>query len=500
MRPYIFDERWLFQDTVPVVKSRLVVRLPVGWEFKTFWANHAEEKPQTLGPNEYAWEMDDIPAVEVETSMPPLSAIAAQVAVKYYPRDPGMRLKTSGSWKEIGLWYNDLTASSRMPTPQIQQKVKELTSGITDTIQKMKVLTSYAQKDIRYAAIEIGIGGLQPHSAADIYTHKYGDCKDKVTLLSAMLHEIGIESYYVLINDFRQNVYPEFPMTEFNHAIVAIRLPDNVPDATLYAVVKHPELGRLLFFDPTNEYVPLGYLPWYLQDNYGLVAGPKGGELIHLPVLPPPTNRLIRTAKINVTATGNMDAAIQEIRWGALAHDERMSLLESPPAKRSQVVEQFLGYSLSNFTLTKATIGNLEAYDQTLSLDYRVVVDGYAKRAGNLLILRPRVVGTKGWSILSGKPRKYPIEFHEASRQDDIFDFTLPDGYVVDELPRPVEVECPYGMYKSKVELDGNKLHYTRTYEIRDVYVPTEKLDTVKTFLNQIAADEKSSAVLKRAN
>jgi hypothetical protein len=411
-----------------------------------------------------------------------------------------MRMKSTGSWKEIGLWYNDLTTSSRTSTPQIKEKVAQLTSGLSDPIAKMKVLASFAQWQIRYAAIEIGIGGYQPHPASEIYHHMYGDCKDKATLLSAMLKEIGIESYYVIINTRRRVVHSEFPMTQFNHAILAIKLPDQVSDVALYAIVKDPELGRLLFFDPTNPYVPLGYLPTYLQDNYGLVAGPKGGELIKLPLLPAPTNRLIRTGKVSLGSNGKLAGAFEEVRWGNPAHEERAQILDEPPAKRAKVIEEFLGHTLGDFTLTKASIGNLEQYDQNLTLDYQVAVVGYAKTAGNLLILRPPLVGSKGSSILSGKPRKYPIEFSEATRQDDSFDITLPEGYVVDELPKAVDVDCPYGSYKSQVQVNGKTLHYTRMYEIKDVYVPTQNLDEVKTFLSQIAADERASAVLRRAN
>jgi hypothetical protein len=62
-----------------------------------------------------------------------------------------------------------------------------------------------------------------------------------------------------------------------------------------------------------------------------------------------------------------------------------------------------------------------------------------------------------------------------------------------------VKAECPYGTYKSKVEVTGNVLHYKRTYEITDVVVPTQKLDEVKDLFHQIAADEHSSAILKHA-
>jgi len=431
--------------------------------------------------------------------MPSVLAVVGRMDIKYFPRDPKLRGKTTGTWNDLGIWYSGLTSGSRDATPAIQQKVAELTSGISDPSAKMKAITSYVQRQVRYVAIEIGIGGYQPHPAAAVFTHQYGDCKDKATLLSAMLHEIGIESYYVLIDVRRGIVNPEFPSPRFNHVILAIRLPADLKDPSLFAVMDNPKLGRLLFFDPTNEYVTLGYLPSYLQNNFGLVVTADGGTMISLPLLPPATNRLLRTAQMNLSASGDLAGEVEEVRWGGPAVDSREAYLGVSPSERQKIMENFLGSFLGNFTLKNASIGNLEQYDQSLTFDYKFVVAGYAKSAGNLLIVRPRVVGGKGYSLLTGKPRKYPIEFEEATRQDDVFDITIPAGYVVDELPKPVLAECAYGTYKSEVLVADNVLHYKRTYEIRDVTVPTQKLDEVRDFFHQIAADEKSSAVLRRA-
>jgi transglutaminase-like putative cysteine protease len=499
-RPFIFEDSWAFQQNIPTRRSRFSLQIPAGWEFTNHWANYPEQKPQSSSNNQYVWEVTDLPGVELEPRMPPVMTVVGRMEIKYFPRDPKLRAKTSGTWNDLGIWYADLTSRSRDETPAIKQKVDELTGGISDPVAKMKALTSYVQRQIRYVAIEIGIGGYQPHPASAVFTHQYGDCKDKATLLSAMLHEIGIESYYVLIDVQRGIVNPDFPSTRFNHAILAIRLPDNLKDPSLFAVVDSPKLGRLLFFDPTNEYVTLGYLPSYLQDNFGLVVTADSGTIISLPLLPPATNRLLRTAQMNLSASGDLAGEVKELRSGGPAVDSREVYLGVSPSERQKIMEKFLGSSLSNFTLKNASIGNLEQYDQGLTFDYKFVAMGYAKQAGNLLIVRPRVVGGKGSSLLTGKPRKYPIEFEEATRQDDVFDITLPAGYVVDELPQPVHAKCDYATYNSEVQVTGNVLHYKRTYEITELVVPTQKLGEVRDFFHQIAADEKSSAVLRRAN
>ena len=502
-RPYVFEDRWLFQTRSPVLTTRFELQLPPGWEFTTSWFNYPEQQPQTTGSNHYVWEIKNLPAIETEPDMPPWPAVAGWAGVKYFPRNPTMRAKSSGSWQDVGLWYNGLTQSSRASSPLIHQKVTELTAGISDPLGKMQALAKYVQQNIHYFAVEIGIGGFQPHSAPEVFEHKYGDCKDKATLLSVMLQEVGIESYYVAVDHVRGFVHPNYPSIYMDHMILAIQLPDNISDGALFAIVHDPKLGRLLIFDPTNEHTPLGYLPWYLQSNYGLVMAADGGHLISLPLLPASTNRLLRTASFSLSPSGDLAGEIHEVEWGGPAQQDRQEFLDREPAQRVEVFDRFLANFLNNFELTSATIGNLDKFDQALLLNYKLVSPRYANAAGDLLFVRPRVVGDKYTARLrlfnEHKPRQYPIEFEEATRQDDIFDISVPAGYVIDGLPQPVEADCEFASYKSETKFSDGALHYTRTFEIKDVIVPKEKLAVVRNFLEQVAADQGSAAVLRRA-
>src|SRR2546429_9895187 len=125
----------------------------------------------------------------------------------------------------------------------MQQKVASLVAAATTAVDKMVALAKFVQQDIRYVAIELGIGGIQPHAAGEVFQHHYGDCKDKATLMGAMLKEIGVDSYYVIINSERGSVTPETPAHKdgFDHAIIAVKLPDSVVDASLMATIVHPK-------------------------------------------------------------------------------------------------------------------------------------------------------------------------------------------------------------------------------------------------------------------
>jgi hypothetical protein len=500
-RPLTLQDQWWFQDPHPVRYARYMLQLPAGWEFSAFWANHRAAEPRSIGENRWLWEMEDLPAVVLEPQMPPWRAVAGWLAVTLFPPEAKMSAKTHGSWKDVGRWYAQLTAGRRQATPEIRQKVAELTAGRSTVYEKLRALAAFAQRDIRYVSIAIGIGGFQPHAAAEAFQNRYGDCKDKVTLLSSMLAEIGLESFYLLIHTERGVVAPDFPTPlTFNHVILAIRLPPEEVPSNFFATRDHPELGKLLFFDPTDEMTPLGYLPATLQANHGLLVAGEGGELVRLPLLSGTTNRLFRTAKLSLTDGGELNGEVQEIRWGSPAVERRAEFLNVPVTDRPKVIESFLGSFLRGFRINGAAVENLETHNTSLILRYRFTAESYAQRAGDLLLFRPRIVGSKGSVLLEIKERKYPVEFPDATLQTDQFEIALPSGYTVDELPRGVHASYPFAEYKSSVEVKDNVLHYQRTFEIKDVRVPVEKLDELKKFYRQVAADERASVVLKRAS
>ncbi len=499
-RPYILQDIWWFQSPDPVRQSRFILQLPPGWRYKAAWIHHEPVVPQEDGNNQLHWELGDISAVEEEAEMPPVQSIEGRMVVNYFPA-AGTVGNSMDSWQDVGKWYTALTGDRRISSVEIKKKVEDLAGGSADTLGKLRALAGFVQKDIRYVAIEIGVGGYQPHPAASVFSNRYGDCKDKATLLAAMLHEIGIDSFYVLVNTRRGVVTPEYPPgVNFNHVILAITLPSDASAGDLYAIVAHPRYGKLLLFDPTSTLTPLGDLPFYEQSNYGMLTAADGGELVRMPLLPPSVNRLSRTARLTLSPDGSITGSVEELRNGDPAESSRARLLAAQGGERAKVLESFIGSSVGGFTLTKATVGNLEAYDQMLILNYQFVAPNYAQTAGNLLLVRPRVLGGKASTLLEEKERKYPVEFDTATLQTDQFDLTLPQGYVPDELPPPVRIDFDFATYSSKVEMvSGNVLRYSRTYQVKEVVVPSSRLGDLKRFYRQILTDESGAAVFKKA-
>ncbi len=195
-------------------------------------------------------------------------------------------------------------------------------------------------------------------------------------------------------------------------------------------MVQHPKLGRILFFDPTNDATPFGEIGGYLQANYGLLITPDGGELVELPQQPSAMNGIQRVGKLTLDSSGILKGDVEEMRLGDRAAQERWRLRTvTKSIDRIKPIESLLAGSLPSFQIVKATLVNFEQTDQPFGFKYTFESDNYAKIAGNLLLVRPRVLGNKSSGILETKePRRFPLEFEGPSRDTDSFDIALAGG------------------------------------------------------------------------
>jgi hypothetical protein len=497
-RPYILQDRWTFQEEIPIREAHYTLQLPPSWEYKSVFVNHLDIVPSTSN-GLYSWTVSDVAPVRQEWQMPPWQGVASLMVLSILP--PGATNRGFASWSQMGAWYTQLTQGRRDVTPDIHSKVATLTASLNGPLPKMQALAKFLQGDVRYVAIELGIGGFQPHPASFVYAHHYGDCKDKATLLSAMLADIGIESYYVIIHASRGAVDAATPpyVGNFNHAILAIKVPEGIADSVVPASFVHPTLGRLLFFDPTDTLTPFGFIRGQLQANYAMLVTPDGGELVRLPQLAPTKSGIRRTAKLSLDSYGNLTGDFVEWRTGDSASHQRYQLRSVTKSEdRIKPIESLVSHSLGSFAITKASVSNIDDNSQPFGYNYSVVARSYAKPAGNLLLVRPRVVGEYASGILEEKEaRKYPIEMDTSAQYTDSFEIALPSGYEVDDLPAPVDIDNSFVSYHSKTELKGNVLHYSRIYEVKQVTIPVDQMETLRKFYRIVAGDERSTAVLK---
>ena len=490
------EQTWSFQWSIPIQRTVFEVDLPVGWMNYTAWLHHDATAGSEVQPNHWRWELQQVPAIDLaDVPMAPAEkALAGRMVIHYSPTHLPVG---DQRWAEIGDWYDGL-ASSRTEAPQeIASKSREVTASSADFKSKIQSVAGFMQREIRYVGIEVGIGGLQPHPAADVFRHRYGDCKDKATLLIAMLNAVGVRATWVMVDTHRGFVDPELPSRDGNHMIAAIEMPAGWSDPAFRAIVTARTGKHYLIFDPTDTYTPIGLIRPELQGGYGVLVIGKESQIIELPKLAPDASVVERVASFELDADGTLKGKVSETRSGNTATHYRYLYNAEGEKEQREYMDHRLQRDFSSFTLDSTVAKNTREMDKSVVLDFAFTAPRYAKPTGDLLLVRPRVLGTHSEGI-SEKPRKYPIDLGETGSWHDTFDVAIPSGYAIDDLPEPVSIDVGFATYKSEVKATGAVLHYSREYIVKDLDLGPEKYAEVKKLMGVITSDENNSAVLKK--
>lgn len=502
-RPYENEIIWIPEEDIPVRRETLQVSLPAGFTMTPSWKGKPTSKAVDLEKGRSLWSADDLPGLNYENirMAPDEYSQAARLDVFYSGPNASPYPLLRNDWQSFGVWYEALARDRNKADAAITAKAQELVAGKTDFRDRLEAIANYVQVNVRYVAVEVGIGGHQPHAASDIFKAHYGDCKDKATLLSAMLQAVGIHSTWVMVDTHRDVIADGAPSLAGNHMIAAIQLPPDYKPKDLYSVVTAKSGKRFLIFDPTWEKTPFGDIESNLQGSTALLVDGADSQAIHIPVLAPERNLVERKAKYTLTDNGELSGSMKEVRHGDIAADYRQVFAAADQSRADKYVERFAAEDLSSFQLANIHVGNDADLSKPFTLSYDIHATNYAQSAGPLLMVRPRVLGNESFGLdraESGKKRLLPIDLGSTRKVHDESTIELPAGYTVEELPEPLHFDAGFATYTSKVTANGRELKYDRILTVREIMLPSDRYHEVEDLSRMINTDEQRTAVLKK--
>ncbi|HZD46848.1 MAG TPA: DUF3857 and transglutaminase domain-containing protein, partial [Acidobacteriaceae bacterium] len=211
--PGVFWYAMDFTSGVPVKEETLELRVPRELSVLVKSKKVQPEVSDDGGERVYRWRHET--ASEYPKKDEKDKTAAVDTVQEMY--EPDVAMSSFHTWAEMGAWYRGLMKDRAAPDAAIQAKADELTHGLTTDDAKVDALYNYVATQYRYIAVSFGIGRLQPHMASEVFRNQYGDCKDKHTLLEAMLAAEKIEAEPVLIGSaVRVNEALPLP-SQFDH-------------------------------------------------------------------------------------------------------------------------------------------------------------------------------------------------------------------------------------------------------------------------------------------
>ena len=247
------------------------------------------------------------------------------------------------SWREVARWYQELLREVPRRLEPVKSRARDLTAGIEDPRGRLEALLAFMRRDVRYVAVEVGIGGYRPSPPDTVLERRWGDCKDKSLLFIDLLEEVGIPSYPALIRSSpADDVDPDFPVPDrFNHLIVAVATDSVTVDG------EDPTAEDLLFIDPTQERGTAGWLHPGVQRKHALVVRGDASALVETPDRWHQESQRL-TVDLTVSPAGAAAGRAEVLLTGSLAVAVAAEL-ESPRA--AAAFSRFLGRRLPRFDL-----------------------------------------------------------------------------------------------------------------------------------------------------
>jgi tetratricopeptide (TPR) repeat protein len=325
------------RSSVPVRHSRLTLDAPAGLPLKYVTRLLPDMKPERIeegGRLKLLFDSGPWPGFEP--------------AENYLPSDvaylPEVLYSTGASWQQVAEEYSAIV-DAHSNEPDLKKLADKVSEGKRSESAKARAIVEYLNREVRYTGIEFGDAAIVPHAPSETLARKYGDCKDKATLLVAVLRAAGIPAYVALLNvGRRMNVPSELPgMGMFDHAIAYIP-----PTGTSPAI----------WVDATDEYSRFGELPAGDQARMALIARAGTTGLVATPEAQSSSNvlrekrdfYLAENGKARVVETATPQGCFESEYRGYYADKDNKKLHEG---LTSYMKDQYLAEGLDRMDRTE---------------------------------------------------------------------------------------------------------------------------------------------------
>ncbi|RZU41879.1 DUF3857 domain-containing protein [Edaphobacter modestus] len=457
-----------FGSSAVILNQSVELRVPKATYVKVWSPEHPATRTETADEVVYRWTGSHLePTVGKDGK-------AVQREIDPKGELPTMAWTTFKSWEAVGAWYRELEADRIRPNETIRAKVSELTAGKPSEAEKAQALYSFVATQIRYIGVAFGVWRYQPHPASEVLRNQYGDCKDKHTLLAAMLSSAGLHPQAALIGaGIRMNEEVPSPAA-FNHMITFL-----------------PTAGTPIWLDSTSELAPYRMLVSPIRDKQALVVPAMGtARMERTPVGLPFQSFSKFTAKGTLTKDGTMKAQIELTERGDDELMMRTLLRQVPRGQWNELIQrlsQGLGFG--------GTTSSPDASRPDLTADPVKLTYSYEReKTGDwdnhrIVPLFPVVF----LSSVDDKnpPKKVPIQLGEPRVETSVSIIQLPDGWGV-ELPAAVHQKSSFAAFDKTYKIEGETLTTERRIEVLQREIPAADWKSYKKWFDATLGDGES--------
>ena len=426
------------------------------------------------------FKINNASGIKYETYTPEFSSIVPHFRAALKSFNMAGVKGINNDWNDFGKWMFDslLNGTDNIPQSTINE-VKALTAGVTDEIERAKIVYKYMQDKTRYISIQVGIGGWKPMMAAEVDAVGYSDCKGLTNYTKALLEAVDVPSYYTVVygGESIRNMDSEFSSIEGNHVILCV-----------------PNDEDHIFLECTSQTNPFGFIAGFTDDRDVLVVKPEGGEIVHTNVYN--ADDSLQSTKANVILDGEggfkADVSIETTGYQYHLHEG----IENKTPRDQQLYYKEYWDNINDLSLESLSFENNK--DEVIYAENIILsAKNYASKSGNRLILQPNMFNKVTTIPTRYTDRKLDFKIDRAFKDVDEFIINIPKDFKVEAMSEGKSIESEFGNYEFKLEtLDENRIKYTRTYTLLKGNYNKDDYKAFRDYRKLVVKNDKTKIVL----
>jgi tetratricopeptide (TPR) repeat protein len=458
-----------FEPTAVALDEQVGLSFPAGLPVTVLSPLYPPKKTTSNGETLYIWH-----TVQLKPSV--TTAKREDVKAKTMP---DLAWTTYRGWDKVGEWYRNLQQERAAPDATIEAKAAALVAGATTPAEKLERIYSFVSMQIRYIGVDFGVGRYQPHTADQVLSNGYGDCKDKHTLLAALLTTQGFHVDPVLIGA-GITIDKDLPApSNFNHVITAVEEPG----------------GKRLWLDSTEEVAPPGMLVSVLRDKDALLipTDGKSPSLVKTPAGLPFQGFDTYNSQAVLTKDGKLTAHFEVTMHSDLELLCRGLLFAQGRAQWEQIGQNISSGMGFGGTVTEFAPVGVDSLAAPLHYTYDYERSPYGDWDNH------RILSLLPYALFAGttltKQPDDPIDVGPPRTETATSSITLPAGWTAPTLPDAVHAKSSFATFDLTYSLHGNVLTTEARMQVLAYKVPPAKWEEYNAFTKDITDSEQFVAV-----
>ncbi|MCB9500826.1 MAG: DUF3857 domain-containing protein [Deferribacteres bacterium] len=431
------------------------------------------------GNKHYIWQVKNVAAYKTEYRRAPEAMF--QVGVKLFAEEFSLDgyHGSSASWEKFGNWYADLVGTRSQFPVAIDEFRKYLSLPVRERIQ---CIYRYLQEKTRYVQIYMGIDGWQPHPVVDIHKNQYGDCKDLSIYMIAMLEQAGVKAYPALALPRSYGWVDErYPGNQFNHCIAVVPLPEDT-----------------LWLECTSDVAAYNDATASLEGVNLLFVKKGESRLIRTPLSSADANKSVFKADVKLTAGRKAELHGKALFYGNRAAFVRGALWTLEPDKQKKWLASIFAENAGDVKITTLNIINRKETDAPLELEFNVLMNYFARKAGQRLIFTPRLFHTVAYDGEAPENRTMPLLNSGRFMDLDTISFSIPFGFEPKQQSDTDSLISPFGSFRCSKTSSPEKITWTSSFRLNAREVPLEVYPEYHNFMNDAQKMSEAKLVLMK--